>query len=248
MRRSRREIALVDDIRKLPRSDAFETADDAIVQAYIDRTAVLATNGVATVPSVRDLKVAYTPMHGVGLGDRARGVRGGRFRGTGGGRRAAGPGPGVPDRRRSPTRRSPARWTSCSRWLRRRGGCRDRERPRRRSRGGGHPAPRRFVAPPDRQRGRRAPRLAGGRARESRRTAAARSPHPSCPRRRSAKWRAGATTSTSARPSPGSSGSPASVACCSATRRRSATSSTPTRCATRTASRRRSRCCRSRPS
>lgn len=52
------EIALVGDVRELPRSDAFETADNTVVEAYIARTAVLGTGG--------DLKVAYTPMHGVG--------------------------------------------------------------------------------------------------------------------------------------------------------------------------------------
>lgn len=52
------EIALIEDIRTLPRSSDYQTADDAIVQAYIARTAVLGVGG--------DLKVAYTPMHGVG--------------------------------------------------------------------------------------------------------------------------------------------------------------------------------------
>lgn len=55
------EIALVDDIRTLPRSSDYETADDAIVQAYVSRTAELAGETRA-----RALTVAYTPMHGVG--------------------------------------------------------------------------------------------------------------------------------------------------------------------------------------
>jgi phosphomannomutase len=52
------EIALVTDVRTLPRSDDYELADESVVAAYIERTAALGTGG--------ELKVAYTPMHGVG--------------------------------------------------------------------------------------------------------------------------------------------------------------------------------------
>lgn len=52
------EIALVSDVRALPRSDAYELADEAVVEAYIARTAARGTGGALTV--------AYTPMHGVG--------------------------------------------------------------------------------------------------------------------------------------------------------------------------------------
>ena len=56
------EIALAGDVSTLPRSKDYETADDTVVDAYIARTAALGPGG----EEARDLRVAYTPMHGVG--------------------------------------------------------------------------------------------------------------------------------------------------------------------------------------
>ncbi|CAG7844766.1 putative phosphomannomutase [Pseudoclavibacter triregionum] len=53
-------VANKERVSELPRSEDYETADESIVDAYIDRTARV------FLGEVHPLKVVYTPMHGVG--------------------------------------------------------------------------------------------------------------------------------------------------------------------------------------
>jgi phosphomannomutase len=55
-------IADVGSIRILPRATDYQILDDDILNAYLDSVAAL------PAPGPRELKVAYTPMHGVGAG------------------------------------------------------------------------------------------------------------------------------------------------------------------------------------
>ncbi|MGW1073573.1 phospho-sugar mutase [Streptomyces sp. NPDC002537] len=56
------EIAAVASLDDVPRPSAgWETLRDTIVDAYLERTDAVLTNG-----SARDVRVVYTPMHGVG--------------------------------------------------------------------------------------------------------------------------------------------------------------------------------------
>jgi phosphomannomutase len=55
------EIAAVGPLAGVPRSDDWQTLDDAVVEAYLDRVSGLVDPG-----SPRDLRIAYTPLHGVG--------------------------------------------------------------------------------------------------------------------------------------------------------------------------------------
>jgi phosphomannomutase len=54
------EIAAVGPVAAVPRGEEWETLDDAIVEAYLARVASL------PAPGARDLRIAYTPLHGVG--------------------------------------------------------------------------------------------------------------------------------------------------------------------------------------
>jgi phosphomannomutase len=54
------EIAAVGPVAALPRGEKWKTLDDAIVEAYLERVASL------PAPGARDLRIAYTPLHGVG--------------------------------------------------------------------------------------------------------------------------------------------------------------------------------------
>lgn len=54
------EVARAGRTHELPRSDAYEIADESLIEAYIDATAAVFTG------QPHPLKVAYTPMHGVG--------------------------------------------------------------------------------------------------------------------------------------------------------------------------------------
>ncbi|MFI0739731.1 phospho-sugar mutase [Streptomyces sp. NPDC021100] len=56
------EIAAVASLDDVPRPESgWETLDDAVVEAYLKRTDAVLTEG-----SARDVRVVYTPMHGVG--------------------------------------------------------------------------------------------------------------------------------------------------------------------------------------
>jgi len=55
------EIAAVGPLAGVPRSDDWQTLDDEVVEAYLDRVA-----GLVDPASPRDLRIAYTPLHGVG--------------------------------------------------------------------------------------------------------------------------------------------------------------------------------------
>ena len=55
------EIAAVGPLAGVPRSDAWQTLDDDVVEAYLDRV-----TGLVDPASPRDLRIAYTPLHGVG--------------------------------------------------------------------------------------------------------------------------------------------------------------------------------------
>ena len=78
------------------------------------RGRVVAALGPGPGTPPRDLRVAYTPMHGVGGDDRcARRCAAAGFADVARGARAGRAGPRLPDGRRSRTRRSPARWTCC---------------------------------------------------------------------------------------------------------------------------------------
>jgi phosphomannomutase len=60
-------IAAVGPLGEVPRGDEWETLDDAVVDAYLDRAATVVSPGTS-----RDLKVVSTALHGVGgalLGD-----------------------------------------------------------------------------------------------------------------------------------------------------------------------------------
>ncbi|MCM0621297.1 phospho-sugar mutase [Nocardioides bruguierae] len=54
------EIAAVGDLGDVPRSDAWRTLDEAVVDRYLDTAAGLVADGP------RDLALVYTPLHGVG--------------------------------------------------------------------------------------------------------------------------------------------------------------------------------------
>ena len=54
-------IEAVGPLSTVPRAESWETLDDAIVEAYLDRVASLPAPG-----GPRDLRIAYTPLHGVG--------------------------------------------------------------------------------------------------------------------------------------------------------------------------------------
>jgi phosphomannomutase len=54
-------IAAVGPVADVPRSDAFETLGESVVESYLDRVA-----GLALPDGPRDIAVAYTAMHGVG--------------------------------------------------------------------------------------------------------------------------------------------------------------------------------------
>ena len=69
-------------------------------------------------PPTRDLRYVYTAMHGVGCDAVPQVLTGAGFAEPLSGRRAGRAGSGLPDRRRSRTPRSPARWTWRSRWPR----------------------------------------------------------------------------------------------------------------------------------
>ncbi|MFC5719024.1 phospho-sugar mutase [Streptomyces gamaensis] len=57
------EIAAVESLADVPRPDSgWETLRETVVEAYLERTDAVLTNG-----SARDVRVVYTPMHGVGL-------------------------------------------------------------------------------------------------------------------------------------------------------------------------------------
>jgi len=55
------EIAAVGPLAGVPRSDDWQTLDDDVVVAYLDRV-----TGLVDPASPRDLRIAYTPLHGVG--------------------------------------------------------------------------------------------------------------------------------------------------------------------------------------
>jgi phosphomannomutase len=55
------EIAAVGPLAAVPRSDDWQTLDDDVVDAYLDRV-----TGLVDPASPRDLRIAYTPLHGVG--------------------------------------------------------------------------------------------------------------------------------------------------------------------------------------
>ncbi|ARZ68232.1 phosphomannomutase [Streptomyces albireticuli] len=56
------EIASIESLADVPRPSAgWETLRETIVEAYLERTDAVLTNG-----SARDVRVVYTPMHGVG--------------------------------------------------------------------------------------------------------------------------------------------------------------------------------------
>ena len=55
------EIAAVGPLATVPRSDDWQTLDDDVVEAYLDRV-----TGLVDPASPRDLRIAYTPLHGVG--------------------------------------------------------------------------------------------------------------------------------------------------------------------------------------
>jgi phosphomannomutase len=55
------EIAAVGPLDELPRGDEWETLDDAVIDAYLDRAA-----SVVSAETPRDLKVVSTALHGVG--------------------------------------------------------------------------------------------------------------------------------------------------------------------------------------
>ncbi|MEU7109974.1 phospho-sugar mutase [Streptomyces sp. NPDC046215] len=56
------EIAAIAGLADVPRPSAgWDTLDDSVVQAYLERTDAVLTSG-----SARDLRVVYTPLHGVG--------------------------------------------------------------------------------------------------------------------------------------------------------------------------------------
>jgi phosphomannomutase len=55
------EIAAVGPLDELPRGEEWETLDDAVVDAYLDRAA-----SVVSAETPRDLKVVSTALHGVG--------------------------------------------------------------------------------------------------------------------------------------------------------------------------------------
>ncbi|MFI9721638.1 phospho-sugar mutase [Streptomyces sp. NPDC052396] len=56
------EIAAIGSLHDVPRPDAgWETLGDSVLEAYLERTDAVLTNG-----SARDARVVYTPMHGVG--------------------------------------------------------------------------------------------------------------------------------------------------------------------------------------
>jgi phosphomannomutase len=55
------EIAAVGPLAGVPRGDGWQTLDDAVVEAYLDRV-----TGLVDPASPRDLRIAYTPLHGVG--------------------------------------------------------------------------------------------------------------------------------------------------------------------------------------
>jgi phosphomannomutase len=55
------EIAAVGPLAAVPRSDDWQTLDDDVVHAYLDRV-----TGLVDPASPRDLRIAYTPLHGVG--------------------------------------------------------------------------------------------------------------------------------------------------------------------------------------
>ncbi|MGH8867842.1 MAG: phospho-sugar mutase [Actinomycetes bacterium] len=55
------EIAAVGPLASVPRADSWRTLDDAVLEDYLDRVAGLVTPG-----GPRDLRTAYTPLHGVG--------------------------------------------------------------------------------------------------------------------------------------------------------------------------------------
>ncbi len=71
--RIQERILAVGDVRELPRSPAYETAAESIVDAYVRRTAAASALGRAPVPDAAPLAVVYTAMHGVGW-DTARRV------------------------------------------------------------------------------------------------------------------------------------------------------------------------------
>jgi phosphomannomutase len=54
-------IDAVGPLSTVPRSDDWQTLDDAVLEAYLDRVA-----GLVDAASPRDLRIAYTPLHGVG--------------------------------------------------------------------------------------------------------------------------------------------------------------------------------------
>src|SRR3954470_22600261 len=54
-------IAAVGPLAGVPRSDDWQTLDDDVVEAYLDRV-----TGLVDPVSPRDLRIAYTPLHGVG--------------------------------------------------------------------------------------------------------------------------------------------------------------------------------------
>ena len=99
-------------LAEVPLGDPGTVLDETIVQGYVDSAAAVVGAGP------RDLTVAYTPLHGVGGAGAGRGVHRGRLR------RRPRWSPSRPSRTRSsrpwrsPTRRSRARWTCCSRWPR----------------------------------------------------------------------------------------------------------------------------------
>jgi phosphomannomutase len=53
-------IDAVTSVSSVPRGEEWQTLDDSVVQEYISRTVALAKAGP------RDLRIAYTPLHGVG--------------------------------------------------------------------------------------------------------------------------------------------------------------------------------------
>jgi phosphomannomutase len=55
------EIAAVGPLATVPRSDDWQTLGDDVVEAYLDRV-----TGLVDPRSPRELRIAYTPLHGVG--------------------------------------------------------------------------------------------------------------------------------------------------------------------------------------
>ena len=55
------EIAAVGPVSSLPRGDTWTTLDESVLDAYLDRVAGLVAPGGA-----RDVRMVYTPLHGVG--------------------------------------------------------------------------------------------------------------------------------------------------------------------------------------